>query len=71
LSLSHESLRLVWNPKVHYRVQKTPPQVPILNQIHPVLTFSPYFFKIRCNIIFPSTPRSREWSVFLVRCMWS
>ena len=49
----------LWNRKVHYRIQKCPPPIPILSRPHPVSTSS-QLLKFHLHINFPSNSRSPQ-----------
>jgi hypothetical protein len=51
-SSSQEILRILWNPKVSYRIRKSPPHVPNLSKIISAQYPSSYSLKIHLNISF-------------------
>jgi hypothetical protein len=52
-SATQEFPNILWNPKVHYRVYKSPPMAPVSSQINTVHIAPSFLFKIRFNIIHP------------------
>ena len=57
--------RISLNPKVHCRIHKLSPPVPILSCINSGNSYLSHLFKIHFNIILPYIPRSCKWSLSL------
>jgi hypothetical protein len=54
------------NPKDYHNVQRSPPLNPILGQMNPVYSVTPYSSIIHFNIILPPTSRSPKRSLPLM-----
>jgi len=58
-------LHISWNPKVHYRVHKSPPPVSILSQLDIVYSLTPYLWTIHSDLRPQSCPlTASQHSVF-------
>jgi hypothetical protein len=62
---SKELPRILWKPKVYYRIYKCPSPVLILNHIVPDHVLTSKFMKFHLNCILPSKSGFSKWSLFV------
>jgi hypothetical protein len=61
LQLLNKFPKMLWNPKIHHHVHKSPLLVPILRQTNASHTSPSYVSKTHFNIIHPSKSCSSYW----------
>jgi hypothetical protein len=62
---TQEFLKILLNPKVHYRVQKSPPRHPI--SLRPILILSSHLHLSLPSIVFPSDFPTKILHAFFLR----
>jgi hypothetical protein len=50
-SVTLEFPNILWNQRVHYRVHKIPPLVPVSNEMNPIHTTPSYFSKLHFSLV--------------------
>jgi hypothetical protein len=60
-SATQEIPRILWNPKIRYRIHKNPP-LPVLSHIDPIHAPIP-FLEVPSNTVLASTSVSFKWSL--------
>jgi hypothetical protein len=64
-SANREFPRILWNPKLHYRIYNRPLPVSTKSHINSVPVSPSHIFTVRFNIIFQSTLMSSKWPLSL------